>query len=203
MSMKRLALTALLAVCFTLSAAMAQEGLGRKNELSGLIGRTFISDQGITSGAFAGSKLTSGNGTSIEINYARRVISGGLLSVSAEVPFVLNPDEDYHTPVTLAGDYRSYFVTPAARLNLFSGQAVSPWVSVGGGFGHFSATSIKTSNTVGIFQAGLGLDVKVLGRFSIRGAVRDFWSGVPELNVDTGKTRQHNFLVAAGVVVHF
>jgi hypothetical protein len=56
---------------------------------------------------------------------------------------------------------------------------------------------------VGIFQAGLGLDVKVLGRFSIRGAVRDFWSGVPQLDVNTGKSRQHNFLVAVGVVMHF
>jgi hypothetical protein len=103
-------------------------------------------------------------------------------------------------------------VTPAARVNVFSGQAVSPWISVGGGFGHFAESSTllfggknpgTTGTNTGIFQAGLGLDVKVIGRVSIRGEVRDFWSGVPQLDVNTGKSRQHNFLVAAGVVFHF
>ena len=39
--------------------------------------------------------------------------------------------------------------------------------------------------------------------FGVRGEVRDFYSGVPQLNVDTGKTRQHNYFVGGGVVWHF
>lgn len=204
MSTKQVAIAVWLATCIIVPAAMGQieEVEKRKNELSGLIGRTFISDQGIKSGPLVGSTLRSGNGTSIEINYARRLTTG-FFSMSAEVPFVLNPDEDYNIPTNPFGDYRSYFVTPSARVNAFTGQAVSPWVSVGGGFAHFSASSIKTGNSTGVFQAGVGLDVKVLGRFSIRGEARDFWSGVPQLGVDTGKSRQHNFFVGAGVVWHF
>jgi hypothetical protein len=37
----------------------------------------------------------------------------------------------------------------------------------------------------------------------VRGEARDFWSGVPQLNVDTGKSRQHNYFVAAGIVWRF
>jgi hypothetical protein len=54
-----------------------------------------------------------------------------------------------------------------------------------------------------VFQVGAGLDVKVFGHLSVRGEVRDFFSGIPQLNVDTGKSRQHNFFVGAGVVWHF
>jgi hypothetical protein len=84
-------------------------------------------------------------------------------------------------------------------------------VSVGGGFGYFKESSSlefvgpnpgKTGTTSGVFQVGAGLDIKLLSRLSLRGQVRDFFSGIPQLNVDTGKSRQHNFFVGGGVVWH-
>jgi hypothetical protein len=83
---------------------------------------------------------------------------------------------------------------------------------VGGGFGYFNENAAlesgaanpgKTGTTTGVFQIGGGLDVKLLSRLSLRGEVRDFFSGVPQLNVDIGKSRQHNFFVGAGVIFHF
>ncbi|MGA8764494.1 MAG: hypothetical protein WB562_16620, partial [Candidatus Sulfotelmatobacter sp.] len=110
-------------------------------------------------------------------------------------------------------DYRQIFVTPSVRVNLFPGTGVSPWVSLGGGVGFFSENSQLIysggpnpgkSTTSGVLQAGLGLDVRFWRRFSIRGQVRDFWSGTPDLPLaDTGKTRQHNFFVGGGVIWHF
>jgi hypothetical protein len=50
---------------------------------------------------------------------------------------------------------------------------------------------------------GVGLDVKILKTFSLRGQLRDLNSGVPQVNVDTGKSRQHNLFVGGGVVWHF
>jgi hypothetical protein len=50
---------------------------------------------------------------------------------------------------------------------------------------------------------GVGLDVKILKTLSLRGQLRDFYSGVPQLNIDTGKSRQHNLFVGGGVVWHF
>jgi opacity protein-like surface antigen len=206
MSLKQLAVGVLMAVCTLVANAPAQ-----KNELSGLLGRTFISDQGIRGGTFFDNNVHFGNGLTFEVNYSRRVLELGPAAVSIEVPAVVNWDEDLNSDaLQVPKNFKSYFVTPSARLNLFANSAVSPWASIGGGIGRFnesstqvSGVSSKTGTTTGALQVGLGLDVRVLGRFSVRGEVRDFWSGVPQLNVDTGKSRQHNYFVAGGIVWHF
>jgi hypothetical protein len=208
MSLKHLAIGALVAVCTFVTQAAAQ-----KNELTGILGRTFISNQGISGAPSYDPELRFGNGLTFEINYARRVLNAGLFSLSWEVPFVVDPVEDLHTAQNLVPkQYSSFFVTPAARVNLFPDLAVSPWVSFGAGFGHFSESSTllfggsntgKTGTTTSALQGGIGLDVKIFGHFSLRGEGRDFWSGVPQLNVATGKTRQHNIFAGGGVVWHF
>ena len=205
MSLKHLAAATVLAVCIFVTHVSAQ-----KNELSGLLGRTFISDQGIIGGTFFDNNVHFGKGLTFEVNYARRVLGPGFASLSLEVPVVVNWDEDLNSDaVQVPKSFKSYFVTPSARLNVFANSAVTPWVSLGGGIGRFSESSTQvsgagnTGTTTGALQAGLGLDVRFFGRFSLRGEVRDFWSGVPQLNVDTGKTRQHNYFVAGGIVWHF
>jgi hypothetical protein len=206
-SLKRYIMAATVAFCTLVPHASAQQ-----NELAGLVGRTFISDQGIKGAPSFDQALRFGNGLSFEVDYARRLMGGDVLSLAGEVPFIINPDEDLHAAVQIPEQYRSFFVTPAARLKIFPNQVVSPWLSLGGGFGHFSVSSTPNfgagtgnakSGTTGVLQTGIGLDVKILGRFSLRGEFRDFWSGVPQLNVDTGKTRQHNLFVAGGLVWHF
>jgi hypothetical protein len=192
-----------------ISGASAQE----KNELTGLIGRTFISDHGVTDTSTPGSLLTSGAGLSFEANYGRRLINFGIVGLTGEVPFVVNVDENVHYHLNLVPkDYKSFFVTPSLRANLFTGSGISPWVSVGGGFGYFKENSSlefggtnpgETGSATGIFQIGAGLDVKLYSRLSLRGEARDFYSGVPNLNVDIGKSRQHNIFVGGGVVWHF
>ncbi len=208
MSLKHLIIGTVVTVCTFAAQAAAQ-----KNELSGTLGRTFISNQGILGAPSYDSNLRFGDGLTFEVNYARRLMDGPFWSLAVEVPFVVNSDEDLHAAQNLVpGQYSSIFITPAARLNLFPEQAVSPWVSFGGGFGHFGESSTllfggsnpgQTGTTTGVLQAGVGLDVKIIGRFSLRGEARDFWSGVPDLNVDTGKSRQHNIFVGGGVVWHF
>jgi hypothetical protein len=192
-----------------ISGAHAQE----KNELTGLIGRTLVSDQGVTGTSTPGALLTSGAGVSLEGNYGRRLMDLGIVGLTGEVPFVVNLNQKVHYDLNLVPkDYKSFFVTPSLRANLFPSSGISPWVSVGGGFGYFKENSTlefggsnpgETGTTTGIFQIGGGLDVKLFSRFSLRGEVRDFFSGTPQLNVDTGKSRQHNFFVGAGVVFHF
>ncbi len=208
MSLKHLAIGAVAAVCTFVAQAAAQN-----NELSGILGRTFISNQGIQGAPSYDPDLRFGRGLTFEVNYARRVMGGDVYSVALEVPFVVNPDEDLHAAQNLIPQqYSSYFVTPAARANLFPRTAVSPWASFGGGFGHFSESSTlefggsnpgKTGSTTGALQGGLGLDVKMFNNVSLRGEFRDFWSGVPQLNANTGKNRQHNFFVGGGIVWRF
>jgi hypothetical protein len=207
MSLKWLNVLVLVAAATLVAQARAQN-----NELSGLIGRTFISDQGIKGVVPSNAAVRFGAGLTFEINYARRIMGTPLASLSVEVPFLANLDEDLNADVFLVPkEFKSYFVTPAARLNVFANQAVSPWISFGGGFGHFDESSrqlggahnTNTGTNTGVLQAGVGLDVRVFKRFSMRGEFRDFWSGTPQLNVDTGKSRQHNFFVGGGVVWHF
>jgi hypothetical protein len=211
MSLKHLTIGALVAVFTFVAQAAAQ-----KNELSGILGRTFISNQGIQGAPANDPDLRFGNGLTFEVNYARRVLimGRGFLSLALEVPFVVNPDEDLHAalPNRIPQQYASYFVTPAARLSVIPDQAVSPWVSFGGGFGHFEESSTllfggnnpgKTGTSTGVLQAGFGLDVKIFHRFSLRGEARDFWSGVPQLDVNTGKSRQHNIFGGGGIVWRF
>jgi len=194
MSLKHLVLAILLTVCI-----LAPQVVAQRNELSGLVGRTFISDQGIKGALSSDPQLRFGNGLTFEVNYARRILDGGFWSLNLEVPFVLNPDEDLHAVQNVVPkQYFSLFVTPAARLNVFPDSGLSPWISFGGGFGHFSESSDlvfggpnpgNTGTNTGVLQAGVGLDVKIVRGFSLRGEARDFWSGVPQLNVDSRRRR--------------
>jgi hypothetical protein len=205
---KRLLVAALVMATILAAHASAQE----RNVVGGLIGRTFISNQGVPN--FPSDAVHFGNGLTLEGDYGRRVVGGeGLAALSLEVVFSYNPDEDLNFPVNVIPEaYGSYFITPAARVNLFPGTRLSPWASFGGGFGHFRESDNlvffdsnpgKTGTTTGVLQLGAGFDVRAYGRFSVRFAVRDFDSGVPQLNVDTGKARQHNIFVGAGILWHF
>jgi len=104
------------------------------------------------------------------------------------------------------------FLTPAARVNLFPTTAVSPWVSLGAGFGHiseyptllYSGANPGKSTTSFTLEGGIGLDVKVWKQLSIRGEVRDFWSGEPDFPLaPTGHSRQHNYFVGGGAFWRF
>src|SRR5271154_6428091 len=139
MSGKQAVLAVLLVgVCILGGSAAAQD---EKNELTGMIGRIFISDQGIQgpNAPTVNPFVRSGNGLTFEVNYARRFLATPIFAVAGEVPAVFNLDEKLNSggPV-VPKKYSQIFVTPSARLNLFPETAVSPWFSIGGGFGHFS-----------------------------------------------------------------
>ncbi len=159
MPVKRL-FAALILVTLLGIAAAAQS----KNELAGTIGRTFISDHGVPATGF---NVHSGNGLTFEVDYARHILgSGNFLQLSLEVPVVFNPDEDLNYNFNVIPEsYSSFFVTPGVRLNVFADTAVSPWVSFGGGFGHFKENDTlvfggknpgSTGTTTGVFQFGAG-----------------------------------------------
>ena len=194
------------------AAAQSQES---KNEIAGTIGRTFISDQTPPGTNFFDNTIHFGKGLSFEGDYARRLRRYGFADLSLEVPVIVNPDEDLNYGANqIPKQYSSWFVTPAARANFLPGMLLSPWLSFGGGIGHFSASqdllfSGKNTGargkTTGVLQAGIGFDVTLprMGSTRFRFEARDDWSGVPPLNVNVGRTRQHNYYVGGGLVFHF
>ncbi|HEY6339465.1 MAG TPA: outer membrane beta-barrel protein [Candidatus Sulfotelmatobacter sp.] len=211
MSERRLLVAALAVLTILAASAAAQD---EKNELDGSVGRIFVSDQGILNPPVPDAVIRSGKGTSFEIDYARHIWVTPIYAISGEVPVLVNLDEDLNGPqASVPIDYKQYFITPSARVNLFPTTAFSPWVSFGAGFGYFSqnntlvyggGTNPGKGGSTSVIQGGFGLDVKFKGRFSMRGEVRDFWSGEPDFpNAPTGKSRQHNYFVGGGVVYKF
>ncbi len=211
--LQRLGFMVLITVVMLAGSASAQDEnpIPARNELTGILGRTFISNQGVAS---TGTNVHFGRGLSFEVNYGRRLRESDVYSLTAEVPMLFNLDENLNFIVNVVPeDYKSYFITPSVRANLLPRTYLSPWGSLGAGFGHFSSSTDlefeggpnpgKRVANGAVIQAGFGLDVRITHALSIRTGVRDFWSGVPQLNVDTGKSHQHNFFVGSGVTWHF
>jgi len=213
MSGKRLCIAVLTVAAMLSISAVAQD---EKNEVGGLMGRTFISDQGIQNATYFDPIIHSGNGLSFQGEYARRFLVTPIYSISAEGLLVYAWDVDLNAGqygnAVVPSDMKKLFVTPAARVNLFPTTAVSPWISFGAGFGHISqnsqlvygGTNPGKSTTSAVIEAGFGLDVKVWKKLSLRMDVRDFWAGQPDFPLaPTGKTRQHNFFVGGGAFWRF
>jgi len=210
MSGKRLWMAVLVVV--TLATLLAAQS--EKNELGGGVGRTFISTQPIQGATFFDPNIRYGKGIDIEGTYAHRFLVTPLFSVAAELPIVYNVDEDVHAGGSgvVPGDLKTLFMTPSVRVNLFPTTAVSPWGSVGGGFGYtsesktlmYGGTNPGKNTASGVLQYGVGLDVKISKRLILRGEGRDFWAGQPDFPLaPTAKTRQHNYYVGVGVVYRF
>ena len=209
---KRLWIAVLCVVTLMAASVAAQD---EKNQIGGIIGRTFISDQGIKL-AIPDNQIAFGKGLTFEGEYSHMFLVTPIYSIAGEALVAYNHDIDVnggtYPSSVVPPDLKSLFVTPAARVNLFPTTAVSPWVSLGAGFGHFSesntllygGTNPGKSTTGFVLEGGIGLDVKVWKRLSIRGEVRDFWSGEPDFPLaPTGKTRQHNFFVGGGAFWRF
>jgi hypothetical protein len=214
MSANRLAVVVVSAVILV-SCAFAQDNkvYDSTNEVSATFGRTFVSTQDILNANFFNHTLNFGAEETLGLNYSRLLKTHGIFTLSGEVPLAVAFDVDLNTGANLIPEYyRAFFVAPSARLNFFNAEGVSPWVSFGGGYAHFKMAGHllyggpnpgPTSTNTGVLQFGTGLDVFPWHRWGLRLEARDFWSGAPALNVDTGRSRQHNYYVGGGVIYRF
>ncbi|MGA2424018.1 MAG: hypothetical protein ABSG07_08450 [Terriglobales bacterium] len=198
-------------VLVLISGAWAQ-----KNELSITAGRTFVSTTTIINDAYAGDPdphIHFGNPASFEFDYARLLKIYKIFGLYGEVPVEIFPRMYIHTDQNqIPKDIGAVFATPSVRLNFFSGDSVTPWVSVGGGYGHFRESSNRifygpnpgeTGTNTGVIQFGAGLDVWFWHSWGARFEARDFYSGLPDYTVDTSTSRQHNYYVGVGVMHRF
>jgi len=210
MSAKRLAFLAVVLVLVLVASALAQV-----NELSITAGRTFVSTQTIQNPlqGDVNPNIHFGNEESVAFNYGRLLMSHKILGLYAELPVAIYFRMDLNTGANqIPKDIGALFATPSVRLNIFSGESVTPWVSVGGGYGRFrEAPGLNfygpnpgpTGTNTGVVQFGAGLDVWVWHGWGARFEARDFYSGKPALNVDTSNSRQHNYYVGIGVAYRF
>jgi len=207
MSLHRLAALLFCVVLFG-SSLYAQN-----SEFSGTIGRTFVSTQTIPGATFFNHDIHFGDGISFALNYGYKWKQWGEIGLTAELPIVVAPDTDLNTGKNIIpASYKAFFVTPSLRVNFFQAESVTPWVSAGGGYARFKMSGHEiyfgpnpgaTNTNTGAIQFGAGLDVWPWQRLGFRLEARDFWSGHPDLGVDTGRSMQHNYYVGGGVLLRF
>ncbi len=208
MSVKRLAVL-IVPVLLLVGSALAQV-----NELSLTAGRTFVSTQTILDqGTDPDPRLHFGNPASIAFNYGRFLTSRKIFGIYAEVPTAIYFKMDLNTyENSIPKDIGALFVTPSVRVNIFSGDSVTPWVSFGGGYGRFWESSQRnfygpnpgaTGTNTGVIQFGAGLDTWFWHTWGARFEARDFYSGLPDYTVPVSNSRQHNYYVGVGVIHRF
>jgi len=200
----------------TAAFAAAQEtyvNYGQRNEIGGIIGRVFISNEGVNGTDLTDSNIHFGKGLSFDATYGFLFLTRRKAALTVELPFVYDRKTTLYFGLNVVpASYSSIFFTPAARVNLLPREWLSPWASVGGGLAHSGESSTlifggpnpgHTSTDTSALGLGVGADVQISRRFTVRGEVRDFYTGIPDLNVGYGKSRQHNYFVGGGVVWHF
>ncbi len=121
-----------------------------------------------------------------------------IFGIRAELPVGIYPRMNMNLAYNgIPKDIGALFVTPSVRANIFANDSVSPWVSVGGGYGRFRYASVNefygpntgpSGSNTGVVQFGAGLDVYFWNRWGFRAEARDFYSGEPSYNVDTNRS---------------
>jgi opacity protein-like surface antigen len=200
------ALVLLLLTTLTASAAAAEH----KNEVGLLLGGIVTPDRDIVPGP---GSIEASTGLTFQATYARLLKQTERVGIYFEVPFVATPLQDVSSAnPAVPLNYASLFITPGVKFKFRPQQRVSPFLAVGGGYARFDESEDLVTNlpnpgprgtNTGALQFGGGFDVKVFSRISLRGEVRDFYSGRPQFNVSTESDRQHNVVFSGGFVVHF
>jgi hypothetical protein len=211
MSAKRLAVL-VVPVLILISSAVAQDSfhsMAQKNELSATAGRFFVSTNTVPGIA----EIHFENPASFAIDYSRWLTTKGIFGISAELPVGVYPKMALNFPENaIPKQISSVFLTPSVRINAFVSDSVTPWVSVGGGYGWIHESSDynfygtrpgpKNVNT-GAFQIGAGLNVWFWPTWGFKFEARDFNSGNPDFGVPVKAGRQNNYYVGAGVMHRF
>jgi hypothetical protein len=184
--------------------------LAQKNEITLSLGGTPSQSPGFRSPT-AGTAQTSAD-ISLGANYGHCFLDAGAASLYGEIEFVALPNRSLAaTTATVPQNYASLYVTPGVRLKILPSSRLSPWVATGGGYALYEQ-SARLSNgqsttnkflSRGVFDFGGGLDYRLYRFIGLRGEVRDFLSGNPNLNVALSSSTQHNVVASGGISVRF
>jgi hypothetical protein len=149
---------------------------------------------------------------SLGVNYGHRLFGAGIAALYGEIEFVALPNRGLTAATaTVPQNYASLYVAPGLRLKFLPGSRLSPWVAAGGGYALYQEAALLSNgqNTTnkylnrGVFDFGGGLDYKLFRFIGLRGEVRDFFSGNPNLNVALSSSTQHNVVASGGITLRF
>lgn len=135
------------------------------------------------------------SGVAFQGTFAHRVLNLDVVSLHLELPVMVAPNRSGSG----VGNFSEVFFTPGLRVK-FSLPVVSPFLSLGGGFAHFSPKNSlnNLSDTRGALGAGVGVDLHThIPLFGFRAEVREFYTG------NAYAATQHNIFAGGGLVLKF
>lgn len=187
------------------AALLSTFASAQSTEIGVLAGGIFTSDKNPAAGIgtcpvnnpSCGATIHTPTRISYEGVLAHRLVNLHLAGIHLELPIVGTPTRTLEQG-SLRQDFSTIYFTPGLRLQLGL-PFVSPFVSAGGGFAHYSAVGTLGSSTVAAFQVGGGFDLSgPIPFLNFRAEVRDFHNGTPNFNVG-----QNNLFAGVGLVLKF
>lgn len=193
-----------------LPAAQAQG----KNEVGLVIGATVTPGRSFSSGSTPSASFDSSLALGAE--YDHRVLSGHRAALYGGVDFLASPlDVKLSNPATdVIGQYAYIFLTPHVRVKFNPKGALSPWLSLGGGYARFlekkptDVPSFVPGTNTATFVFGSGVDTRTVFQvfripIGFRAEVRDFYSGSPNYNQPVQGSLQNNVVFTGGLLIKF
>jgi hypothetical protein len=203
--MKRFSI--LCVILFATTVALAQ-----KADVAFVVGGSFVSDTNATIlGPVQPTAATfqTGSHLFLEGTLGVRLLDAKVVSLLLEAPVAGMTSQNLNTLVgvsSFTNKLSTLLITPGLRLKISPGGPASPWVSVGGGWAHYSVDGGHKTNK-GAIQYGFGLDIKTgLPLLGFRVELRDIFTGDPNFGLQTvisgqGGLHHHNILFGGGVVL--
>jgi hypothetical protein len=195
---------AILMIALLMSWA-ASAGAQTRFDVGLLLGSTRATDEGTV--------LSFDRGTTYQATFAWDVWRGSSIKWSIEVPFIASPAFTVLTPGgSLPLEYASLYLTPAARVTVFSKSPMSVFGSIGGGYARYSESKLHADRSpnpdqrdtdTGAFEFGGGVDVRGFGWLGFRGEVRDIYTGARNFSIPTPAPKVHNVVASGGLIVRF
>jgi opacity protein-like surface antigen len=158
------------------------------------------------------STLNFSNGVALQAVYARKFMGIKYAELSWESLLMVNPRQNVtSTATSVVNHYGSLIVAPGVRIKFYPEKKLSPWAVGGGGYALYypSSTSIAgkalaaISNTNSLaLEMGGGMDWKATPKWTLRGEVRDFYTGSPNFGLAVSGRGQFNFVVSGGIVLN-
>ena len=201
--------------------ALAQE----KNEVGLVIGGIVTPSQTLSPGAsligpggtvLPNRDITFDPSLTLGAEYDRTFALKQKFAIGGGVDFLASPFDVKLSQQSqnAIGQYAFIFLTPHVRVKFHPDGVFSPWLSFGGGYARFlekaptAVPSFKPSTNTGTFAFGGGIDTRTVIHVlkipvGFRIEVRDFYSGLPNYNVNVGGGLQNNLAFTGGLLIKF
>jgi hypothetical protein len=197
-----------------LVAFLAQTAAAQENQFA-VFGGEVLSNTRTVQGPSGGSvQVQSSYAAGVDLDHG---FTGGRRIVPhLEFEFtVLPPRTVKSAAYAVPQSYDSLYFTPGLRLEFLPRALLHPWIAAGGGYTLYLENQVLTNGQPysihfvnrGAFDYGGGFDLRLWSsrhqrwEMKLRGQVRDYVSGNPELNVPLTSSVQHNVIATGGVVV--